>query len=167
MKLLEVVQDHRRAFSTYHDHKEKTAYAATTLYVGAASWWAASGQFWTLARPLTIVISTVVAVVGGVMVWLFLSWQLRKRLDAATAEAACVTVEAKIVAEEINAEEPFAHCSWQGYRIPKPIFDEIEAGKAEQSRRLQLPMGLMYSAIIIWTVLVLVRIGAAAREICP
>lgn len=167
MKLLEVVQGHRRAFNSYHDHKEKSAYAVTTLYIAATSWWVASERFWALARPLTIVISAVVAIIAAAMVGLFLFWQLRNRLDAAVVEAACINVESKIVAGEIDPDARIDHAAWQRYRLPKPITDEIPAARAGQARDLALPVGVMYLAIGIWTALVLIRIGAAARTICP
>jgi hypothetical protein len=39
MQLSDLVSQHRSAASTYHDHKEKTAYAVTPLYLTGMSVW--------------------------------------------------------------------------------------------------------------------------------
>ena len=138
MNLLDVVQGHRRAFNSYHDHKEKSAYAATTLYVAAVSWWAVSERFWTLATPVTLVISVAIALASAAIVSLFVSWQLRNRLAAATVEAACINLEAKIVSGEINPDDSWITVRGAGTSFQRPLLTkskprDLDNGKTSWS----------------------------------
>ena len=100
MRLSDLVAQHRAAASTYHDHKEKTAYAVATLYIAGMSVWLLNDQWWStpMHSRQTLVIAAIVAVVATGLALAFVGWQFRNRLLAATLESACINVAARIVA---------------------------------------------------------------------
>jgi hypothetical protein len=74
--------------TSYHNHKEIVAYAATTLYTSAAVATAVSKDTWEgLSRPRAWVLVSA-AIVGWAITSGFVWWQLRMRSDAARRVAA-------------------------------------------------------------------------------
>lgn len=161
--LLDVTCHHRAAANSYHDHKERSAYAATTLYLAGVSVWLLSKDFWIGAICATLITSAIFTVISAVLVGLFVHWQLRNRRWAATVEAACIAVSTKILSGAVSESTPIKAKSWGGHSWPTPLADELATAEPTVRRGVYLAEWLTLAVIVLWTVLLLGRIVASGR----
>ena len=162
MRLLDIVLSHRTEAAKYHDHKEKTAYGAAALYLAATAAWTLKTDFWNDQSRVVLSLSAVFMLIAGFLVWTFVTWQLKNREDAARIEGACVNVMARIAAGEFTADQDVAFESWdETLLMPAPIVAEGNRIRDRVRRGIATHTSVMQVAIMLLTLVVLLRIGLA------
>lgn len=162
--LLEVIAAHREAASRYHDQKENSAFAATALYLSGAAVWLLSETFWTAPSPRRLIASTIVTLIAGAVVFAFALWQLRRRVVAATIEAACVNLVATITAGESTLSTTPAEWSRApGLRWPSALVDELTRVYPTVRRQTAVSSCITAVVIVLVTLLLLGRIWVAGH----
>lgn len=157
--LLEVIANHREAASRYHDQKENSAFAATALYLSGAAVWLLSETFWTAPSSRRLNASTIVTLIAGAVVFAFASWQLRRRVVAATIEAACVNLMATISAGgPVPSTTPAEWNRAPGLQWPSALVDELTRIHPTVRRQTAVSSCTTAAVIVLVTLLLLGRI---------
>jgi hypothetical protein len=150
----DVVENLRRYYAPYHDHKETMAYSATTVYIAATTAVILHGH--TLLdgvhpqwiRPILLTLAFAAA--HG-----FIIWQLVNRHVAATILHAASVVILDI--SPPNAVQPNMSLSrWRGQPLPRVVTDQIAnriprrlLGGAPTSAFITVSATLAWSALAI------------------
>jgi hypothetical protein len=155
-ELLDTVLSHRAAASTYHDHKEQTAYAVTTLYLTGAVVWLVSDSLWDSLSTRKAGWFLAGTVVVAILVLLFINWQLRKRRAAAVIEAACINLSSRIVSGAsglaVHPEE------WGGVQWPAALVVELRKANCTIPSQTRPSEYITYAAIILGTLALVWRL---------
>ncbi len=115
-------------FSTYHNHKENSAWAAAALYIGLALLIARQSE----ATVSSATIATVMVAAFGVGVWKFMHIQDGLRLIGYRTEAACDRLMCQIAAgRAVTADDcqPGEVCSGKpvnDFRFPRALIAEYQ-----------------------------------------
>ena len=154
----DIIENLRRYYSSYHDHKETLAYSATTLYVGAATAIALRAHtIFSELRPVCL--GPTLLILAFVFAHAFIIWQLANRHVAATILHASSVVILNISAS--GAPQPNMSLSyWRDQPLPKVITDQIATriparflGGASASSFVTIGATLLWSvvaAVALW-----------------
>lgn len=149
MTLDTLIINYRDYYGSYHNHKEKMAYAATTLYLAAATWvilegsnpWGEVGPVWLLCILIFAGIATGFA---------FVYWQLDKRDFAANIVKACTTLAAR----------NFKPKEYGGLDFPQDLVEKLKKIKETQgSTGPRFSKWVTLFVMLVWTAVALVSIG--------
>lgn len=169
-KLGDLIRSHRDYYGQYHHHKEQMAYAATTLYLGAASYVFIQGhKVWCWGSAWLVV---VMLFCSFLLSFIFVCWQLRNRACAADIVMACTRISTDLL-ERAGKSASRGSGSKDGsckntteLKLPKRLEEELDAinkdrcwwSKLWGGAGASLSATVTLSAMLLWALFVFLAI---------
>ena len=137
-EIREYVAATRKHFATYHDHKEKMAYAATALYLTGVSVLIFQKEPGWI-KAMSCAYSTLAVVVFAGLALSFICWQLLKKYHAGTIVSACDSLRVAWL-KECPATLDMSKTRYGLVEVPKFLHAAIEGVKN--------PWSILWSSVV-------------------
>ena len=139
----------------YHDHKERMAYNAATLYIAAFAALGISTPFWKEYQPLVFLMTSLILVFFAATGLFYVSWQLTRRRRAAVVSNACFRVAATWLSTGAPTREdlmpkpvpPGSHLLF-----PKAVADQVKVAAPILRKELWWPETITLAAMLVMAV---------------